>query len=82
MVKASGRGRVYSYAVYHVAFDPAFQEDLPYIVALVDLEEGPRIVSNLVGCDPGAAACGMAVEVAWDDGEEGLCLPKFRPAGA
>jgi uncharacterized OB-fold protein len=79
-VKASGRGTVYSYAVYHVAFDPAFQEDLPYVVALVALEEGPRLLTNLVGCDPGAVFCDMAVEVVWDDVTDAVSLPRFRPA--
>jgi len=79
LVKASGRGRVYSYAVYHVAFDPSFQGDLPYVVALVALKEGPRILTNIVGCDPAAVSCEMDVEVVWDDREEGISLPKFRP---
>lgn len=79
-VRASGRGTVYSYAVYHVAFDPAFKEDLPYVVALVALEEGPHLLTNLVGCDPGAVSCDMAVEVVWDDVTDSVSLPRFRPA--
>lgn len=79
-VTASGRGKVYSYIVYHTAYDPAFQEDLPYVVALVELEEGPHLLTNIVGCDPGAVSCGMAVEVVWDDVTETVSLPKFRPA--
>jgi hypothetical protein len=79
-VKASGRGTVYSYAVYHVAADPAFKEDLPYVVALVELEEGPHLMTNIVGCKPGDVSCGMAVEVLWDDVTETVSLPKFRPA--
>jgi hypothetical protein len=78
---ASGRGTVYSYAVYHVAYDPAFRDDLPYVVALVALEEGPHLLTNIVGCDPAAVACDMPVVVSWDDVTETLTLPKFRPAG-
>jgi len=76
----SSRGTVYSYAVYHVAYDPAFQADLPYVVAIVALEEGPHILTNIVGCDPGAVTCDMAVEVDWDDVTETLTVPRFRPA--
>ncbi len=79
-IRASGRGTVYSYAVYRVAFDPAFKEDLPYVVALIALEEGPHLVSNIVGCDPAAVYCEMPVEVVWDDVTETVSLPKFRPA--
>ena len=80
LVSASGRGTVYSYTVYNVAFDPAFRRDLPYVVALVALEEGPHLVTNIVGCDPSAVSCDMPVEVVWDDVTETLSLPKFRPA--
>ena len=80
-VKASGQGRVYSYVIYHVAYDPAFKEDLPYVVALVALEEGPHLLTNIVGCDPQAVSCDMDVEVVWDDVTETVSLPKFRPAG-
>lgn len=79
-VMVSGRGTVYSYAVYHVAFDPAFREDLPYIVVLVALEEGPHLLTNLVGCDPEKVSCDMAVEVVWDDVTDTVTLPRFRPA--
>jgi uncharacterized OB-fold protein len=81
LTSASGRGTVYSYAVYHVAFNPAFQADVPYVVALVALEEGPHILSNVVGCDPAEVSCDMAVEVDWDDVSETLTIPRFRPAG-
>lgn len=79
-ITASGRGTVYSYAVYHVAFDPAFQEDLPYVVALVALEEGPHILSNIVGCNPQEVICDMPVEVIWNEATEAVTLPQFRPA--
>ena len=45
----SGRGEVWSYIVYHHAFDPAFKDKLPYNVAIVKLDEGPRLISNVVG---------------------------------
>ncbi len=78
-ISASGRGTVYSFVVYHVAYDPAFLGDLPYVVALVALEEGPHLLTNLVECDPGNITCDMPVEVIWDDVAPGVSLPKFRP---
>ena len=80
-IRASGRGTIYSYVVYHVAYDPAFRNDLPYIVALVTLEEGPRFLTNIVDCDHSAVACDMAVEIVWDDVTETVTLPRFRPGG-
>jgi len=77
---AAGRGKVYSYVVYHVAYDPSFQDDLPYVVALVEMEEGFRLLTNIVHCDPQAVHCGMAVEISWDDVTKSVSLPKFRPA--
>jgi uncharacterized OB-fold protein len=79
-IRASGRGTVYSYVVYHVAYDPAFAHDLPYIVALVTLEEGPRFLTNIVDCSPASVVCDMPVEIVWDDVTETLILPRFRPA--
>jgi uncharacterized OB-fold protein len=79
LIAASGRGTVYSYVVYHVAYDPSFKQDLPYVVALVELEEGPHLLTNIVECDPNAVFCDMAVETVWDDVTDTVSLPKFRP---
>lgn len=76
--RASGRGRIYTYVVYHLAYHEAFREDLPYVVALVDLEEGPRLLSNIVDCDIADLACEIPVECIWDNEGE-IPLPKFRP---
>jgi uncharacterized OB-fold protein/acyl dehydratase len=78
-VRASGRGRVHSYVVPHHPRLPAFPDR--YVVALVDLEEGTRLVTNLVDIEPEDVRIGMAVElrIARPDGE--LALPLFRPAG-
>ncbi len=78
-VAAKGKGRVYSFAVYHAAYQPGFQDELPYVVALVDLDEGARMITNIVGCDPGEVYCEMAVEIVWDDVNETFSIPKFRP---
>jgi uncharacterized OB-fold protein len=78
-IKACGRGRVYSYAVYHTPFHPAFREEIPYVTAVIELEEGPRFLTNIVECDPGDVRCDMPVEVLWEDVTDEISLPKFRP---
>ena len=77
-VDSSGRGTLFSFVLPQHPRYPWF--DHPYVVALVELEEGVRLVSNLVGCDPGSAAIGMAVEVDFQELDDGLVLPLFRPA--
>ncbi len=76
---SEGRGYVYSYAVYHVAYYPGFEKEIPYVVAIVELEEGPRLLTNIVGCRPDDVKCGMQVEVTWEDITEEFSLPKFKP---
>lgn len=76
---SKGIGRVYTFAVYHTAFHPGFKADLPYTVAVVALDEGPRLLSNIVGCAPDSVTCDMPVEVVWEDVDEEIALPKFRP---
>ena len=77
---ASGRGRVHSFSVVHRAPGPAFKAEIPYAVVLVDLEEGPRMISNLVGCAPGEVKIGMPVEVVFEDVSDQWTLYKFQPA--
>ena len=76
-VEASGRGTVYSYVVNHYPQVPAFDYPLP--VGLIELEEGTRLVANLVGIDPGDVSVGMPVAVEWQDHDPDLSLPAFRP---
>jgi len=76
----SGRGTVYSFTVVRQAFDPAYAEELPYLVALVELEEDPslRLLSNLVELEVPDAAVGMPVEVVFVERNR-QALPMFRP---
>ncbi len=76
---ASGRGTVYSYVVTHQAIHPAFQGHTPFATVLVQLEEGPRMVSNLVDVAPEEIEIGMAVEVVFHSLDE-VTLPLFRRA--
>src|SRR5437667_2502624 len=77
-VVASGRGTVYSFVVPHHPQVPAFE--YPYVVALVELEEGTRLVSNVIDVDPADVTVGMPVEVSFVAVDDELTLPLFRPA--
>ena len=78
----SGKGSIYTYAVYHQAFQPGFEEEVPYVVAIIELAEGPRMMTNIIDCDPEALCCGLPVEVKWEDATEEWSIPRFRPARA
>lgn len=80
-VRMSGRGTVYSFVGAYRAFHPGFQPDLPYTIAIVELEEGPHMMTNVLA-PPAEVRVGMKVEVAFEDVNETISLPKFRPAGA
>lgn len=75
----SGRGEVYSFNVMHQVYHPGFAAEVPYAVVVVKLEEGPKVVSNLVGVEPHDIKCGMAVEVVFEKLSDQVTLPKFRP---
>ncbi|MGH2758864.1 MAG: Zn-ribbon domain-containing OB-fold protein [Actinomycetota bacterium] len=77
-VRSSGRGTVHSFAVHHYPPIPGFE--YPLAIGLVDLEEGTRLISNIVGIDPDSIEIGMAVEVAFESFGDDLALPQFRPA--
>jgi uncharacterized OB-fold protein len=79
-VVSTGRGRVYSFVVYHRGYHAAFEGDLPYAVAIVALNEGPHLLTNIVGCIPEQVRCDMPVEVTWEQVTDEITLPKFRPA--
>ncbi|MDX1483521.1 MAG: Zn-ribbon domain-containing OB-fold protein [Alphaproteobacteria bacterium] len=79
-VDLSGNGRVYSFVTYHRLYDKGWEGELPYVVAVIELEEGPRILSTVTGCAPEDVACDMAVKVVFDDVTEDVTLPKFTPA--
>lgn len=76
---ASGRGKVHSFSVVHRAPGPAFKQDAPYAVLLVELEEGPRMISSLVEADPMAVAFDMPVELVCERIDDRVTLPRFRP---
>ncbi len=76
-VELSGRGTVYSFAVLHHPQNPQF--DYPVVAGLVDLDEGIRLVTNLVGMLPGEVEIGQAVEVRFEPTIDGMAVPVFGP---
>jgi uncharacterized OB-fold protein len=76
----SGRGKVYSFVTFHRPYHPAFTEEVPYVVALVELEEGPRLLTNILGIAAEDVKCDMPVAVTFDDVDAEHSIPKFRPA--
>lgn len=79
--KLSGKGTLRSWIVVEAATgNPAWSEDIPYVVALVDLEEGPRLTTNIVQADPYSLTYGMPVEIVFDDVTPEVTLAKFKPA--
>lgn len=77
--QASGRGTLYTFTVMHQVMNPGFASAVPYNVAQVDLEEGVRMVSNVVGIRNEALRVGMKLEAVFEDVGESVSLPKFRP---
>ena len=78
--KVSGRGQIHSMTIVHRPTNTAFKGDSPYVVALVELEEGCRLMSNIVQAapTPDSVKIGMAVEVVYDRVTDDVTLPKFR----
>jgi uncharacterized OB-fold protein len=79
-VQASGRGTLFTFGIMHQRYHPGFVDDLPYNVAVVELEEGPRLNTNIVGVENEALRVGMPVEVVFEELTDEVSLPKFRPA--
>ncbi|HLZ68613.1 MAG TPA: Zn-ribbon domain-containing OB-fold protein [Dehalococcoidia bacterium] len=76
----SGRGRLHSYTVIHQPANPAFTEDAPYVYAMVQLDEGPRMIANLVDCPLDAVQIDMPLVATYDDVTPEVTLVRFRPA--
>jgi uncharacterized OB-fold protein len=75
--QASGLATVYSFSVLERPPTEAFADLVPYVVAMVDLDEGPRMMTNIVGCPPPEVTVGMRVRVEFDEGRG--WIPLFRP---
>jgi len=79
-VQASGKGTVYTFGIMHQLYHPGFKDEIPYNVVVVELAEGPRTYSNLVGIANDQIRVGMPVEVTFERISDEISLPKFRPA--
>lgn len=80
-VRGSGEGTVYSFTIARRLTHRAFADQVPYVVAIVELAEGPRLTTNIVGCDPDDVRCGMPVRVQFEDvDDEGSTVVLFRPS--
>ena len=78
--QASGKGKLYTYGIMHQKYHPAFAEETPYNYAIVELDEGPRIVTNIVDCEPDDLKTDMPVEAVFDHVSDEATLIRFRPA--
>ena len=79
-VQSSGKGTIYSYTVVESNCPSAFVGDLPFVIAIVKLQEkGVQMLSNIVGCDPKEVRCDMPVEVLFEKLTDDISLPKFKP---
>lgn len=75
----SGEGEVNTWVVFHRSYFDDFDEDVPYNVAEIELDEGPRYLANIVECENEEIYRGMPVEVVFEDVTDEVTLPKFRP---
>jgi uncharacterized OB-fold protein len=79
--EASGRGTVRTFGVMHQRYHPGFADELPYVVAIIELDEGPRMPANIVDAPSSDVHVGMPVVVAWEKHAD-VTIPRFRPATA
>ena len=78
--ESPGRGRVYTYTIEYRPQNPNLAA--PYTVALIDLDEGVRMMANVIDCEPDAVSIGMPVMIAWEALSDGRNLPMFAPSGS
>ncbi len=77
--RASGKGKIFAFNIHYRAFHPGFLGDVPYVYALIALDEGPMFGSMITGCKPEEVEIDMPVEVFFEDINEEFTLPKFKP---
>jgi uncharacterized OB-fold protein len=77
--ESAGRGRVYTFSVVRNNAPSAFLSDMPFVIAIVKLEDGVQMMTNIVGCEPEQVHCDMPVEVVFEKLNDEITLPKFTP---
>jgi uncharacterized OB-fold protein len=80
-VRVAGKGKVFTFCIFHQLYHPAWKGDIPYNVAWIKLDEGPLLISNIAGCDNKDIYIDMPVEVVFDDVTPEVTLPKFKLKG-
>jgi uncharacterized OB-fold protein len=76
--EASGRGTIHTYTVIRQNYAKPFRDLLPYVVAMIALDEGPMLMANVTGCDPDSLAIDTPVEVWFDDVDDETAIPYWR----
>lgn len=79
-LRAGGKGTVYTFTVTYQNQSAGFRDALPYVLAYVELDEGVRLLTNIVDCAPDDVRIGMPVQIVFDDVTPDVTLPKFKPA--
>jgi len=77
-VQASGFGTVVSWTVARLPVSPAYADDVPYVIALIELDEGPVMMAQIIGCEPESVQTGMPVDVCFEDWTDDITMPNFR----
>ena len=77
--KSTGFGEVYSYSIIWQVAHMAFEEDVPYVYAIIDLDDGARMISNVVNIEPAKVKIGMKVKVVFEDATPEISIPRFEP---
>ena len=78
--RASGLGTVFSYTIVYQPPYAAFKADCPFVMAIIQLDEGPQMMSNVLHCDPESVRIGMKVKVCFETRGDGFRIPQFEPA--
>ena len=79
-LRCAGTGQVYTFTITYQNQAPGFREQLPYVMAYVELDEGVRLLTNIVGCAPDSVRIGMRVRVVFEDVTDEIAIPRFEPA--
>jgi uncharacterized OB-fold protein len=77
--QSCGHGVVSTYTICRLPVGEGYADDVPYVIALIQLKEGPTMMSNIVQCDPDSVKTGMPVEVVFETWTEEITMPQFRP---
>jgi uncharacterized OB-fold protein len=80
--RMSGRGTVYTFTATYQNQSPGFRDELPYVLAYVTLDEGVQMLTNIVGCPADQVKIGMPVEVTFEDVNDHIAIPRFRPVAS